>query len=633
MRKLLLILSLAAGLLGQAAVAAETPVFNAATKALTLPRVVIDATIYQNLAVQLDDISLIAIGDAVAPASNSDALPSYMPSYDVVSNYLNLPRVQIADTVYSKVVVKLNSIQLLSIGDTTSRNALLAALPNNGLANRCATVRPASTINPSTGRPYPDQQGTLYDEMSWIKQFVNDTYLWYKDVPNVPTDNYFVGGTVAKVNTSTNVSSNTTLTSNYQVVDAYFNSQRTMAVTDSKVPVDQFHYTYTTDVWNSLSLSAASYGFGAHFAVLAGSPPRSIKVMSTEPNTPASKANITRGASIITINGVDVAYGSNYQLLNEALGSPIAGKEYTFEVLDLGATATRTVTMIPTTITETLVPTATTLPAPNNNVGYLVFNGFLAPAERELVAAISKLKAANNGAGITDLVLDLRYNGGGYLGIASELSYMLAGQAQTSGKVFSQLVYNDKNPFVYTAKQATTDFSPITQGFSLTAGQALPQLGLSRVFVLTSRNTASASEETINALRGIGLNVIQIGKTTRGKPYGFSGRDNCGTTYFAIQFKGINDKGFGDYADGFTPGPVANATSTLAGCSVSDDLNHALGDTNEAMLSAALQYRNNGTCPIAGTNRTASSKPSNLGEPVLIQSPLREMMWLDKPAQ
>tara|TARA_A100001015_G_scaffold209178_1_gene234164 strand:- start:104 stop:547 length:444 start_codon:yes stop_codon:yes gene_type:complete len=103
----------------------------------------------------------------------------------------------------------------------------------------------------------------------------------------------------------------------------------------------------------------------------------------------------------------------------------------------------------------------------------------------------------------------------------------------------------------------------------------------------------------MNGLRGIDIEVIQIGDTTCGKPYGFYGLDNCGTTYFSIQFKGVNAKGYGDYSDGFSP---ANRTSVegepLPGCVVSDDYQHALGDASEAMLSAALNYRStSGSCP------------------------------------
>jgi hypothetical protein len=116
--------------------------------------------------------------------------------------------------------------------------------------------------------------------------------------------------------------------------------------------------------------------------------------------------------------------------------------------------------------------------------------------------------------------------------------------------------------------------------------------------VLTGPNTCSASESIINSLRGVDVEVIQIGSTTCGKPYGFYATDNCGTTYFTIQFKGENNKGFGDYTDGFTaPNQPDPKGTVVPGCSVADDFTHALGDPAEGRLAAALAYRENPTCP------------------------------------
>jgi hypothetical protein len=103
----------------------------------------------------------------------------------------------------------------------------------------------------------------------------------------------------------------------------------------------------------------------------------------------------------------------------------------------------------------------------------------------------------------------------------------------------------------------------------------------------------------MNGLRGIDVEVIQIGTTTCGKPYGFYAIDNCGIAYFTIQFRGVNEKDFGDYTDGFSP---ANTQGTkgvsLPGCSVSDDFGAELGDVNEDRLAAALSYRETETCPV-----------------------------------
>src|SRR3546814_10855822 len=123
-----------------------------------------------------------------------------------------------------------------------------------------------------------------------------------------------------------------------------------------------------------------------------------------------------------------------------------------------------------------------------------------------------------------------------------------------SGKLFERLSYNDKNPLAGSS-DATTGFHSSAVGFdpSVSEGSDLPTLNLGRVFVLAGPGTCSASEAVVNGLRGVDVDVVLVGDTTCGKPYGFYPEDNCGLTYFAIEFQGINAKGFGDYADGFTP--------------------------------------------------------------------------------
>jgi len=158
-----------------------------------------------------------------------------------------------------------------------------------------------------------------------------------------------------------------------------------------------------------------------------------------------------------------------------------------------------------------------------------------------------------------------------------------------------------------------TPFLSTAQGFSLGSGTSLPSLGLGRVYVLTGSGTCSASEAVLNGLAGVNVQVFQIGATTCGKPYGFYPADNCGTTYFSIQFQGVNAKGYGDYADGFTPG--ATTTAGFPGCTVSDDFGHALGDAAEVRLATALSYRASGSCTgVAMTHALVSGGPSGDGE-------------------
>jgi hypothetical protein len=452
------------------------------------------------------------------------------------------------------------------------------------LAAHCAS--PRSGVDPYTGLPYPDKQGTLLDEQNWLASWTNDTYLWYIDVafPNP---------------------------AGYATAIDYFNVLKSPLTTASGKPKDQFHFVYPTSAWESLAQSGVQPGYGATWVALNKVPPRQVVVAYTEPNSPATTLTppLARGAQVLFVDGVDLVNDNTQtgvNTINAGLSPATVGESHTFVVQDLGAPTTRTITLVSANVTSTPVQDVTTLPggAPGGLVGYMLFNDHLATAEPALINAVNQLKTA----GVTDLVLDIRYNGGGYLDIASELAYMIAGPTPTNGMTFDLIQFNAKHPAIDPVTGtaiAPTPFHSTTLGFTSSppAGQALPYLGLSRVFVLTGSGTCSASEAVINSLQGVGIQVIQVGSKTCGKPYGFHAADNCGITYFSIQFQGVNQKGFGNYPDGFVP---QNGVTTgidpgavLPGCSVADDFTHALGDPGEGRLAVALQYRAGANCPAA----------------------------------
>ena len=456
--------------------------------------------------------------------------------------------------------------------------------PSSALAGFCASPRPAGTVDPFTGLPYGDRAGSLDDEKSWVRSWIDDTYLWYTEVPDLDADSY-------------------------PTPVEYFDVLKTPATTPSGKPKDQFHFTLDTADWAAQSQSGVELGYGFQLALLAVTPPRKVIVAFTDPGTPAATAGIARGAEILAVDGVDLVNDSTdtgIETLNNVL-FPAAAGTHTFVIRDTPGSGSRSVTLTSGAITRIPVQNVQKLAAPNHAVGYLLFNDHIATSEQLLIQAINQL------AGVTDLVLDLRYNGGGYLDIASELAFMIAGPGPTSGKVFERITFNDKNPFGLTPAQTITPFHSVSQGFSGPPNQALPNLGLARVFVLTGAGTCSASEAIINALRGVDVQVNLIGATSCGKPYGFLPQDNCGTTYFAIQFQGVNDKGFGDYADGFAPT-----------CAVADDFSHALGDPAEERLAGALSYRATGTCPPASAMVLRGIAVSGPAEPQLTRQPVRE---------
>ncbi|WP_157201553.1 S41 family peptidase [Massilia sp. Root418] len=406
------------------------------------------------------------------------------------------------------------------------------------------------------GPGYPDVQGTLEDERTFLRLFTEETYLWYKEVP---TD--LVPG-------------------NYANPVDYFNVLKTPLLTPGGRPKDRFHFSYPTAKWEEMS-KGGNLGYGTHWAQN-GAVPRIWRLATVEPGSAADKAGLRRGDQLMKVNGEDFVNGTGAELVarfNAALFPVKAGEQHKLTV-QRGAQIVEA-SMTSAVVMETPVRGVSVLDTPTGKVGYLLFSDHIGASENMLIKAITQLKDA----GVVDLVLDMRYNGGGQLNIASELAYMVAGPAQTAGQTFELTTGNDKmkpkSPLLF--KSTAVGY---TAPDPAKPGQALPSLNLKRVSMLTSAGTCSASESLINGLRGIGVEVNLIGEQTCGKPYAFTPQQNCGVTYFTIQYQGVNAKGFGDYADGFAPT-----------CRVADDFGRDLGDPAEGQLSAALQHRSSGSCP------------------------------------
>lgn len=446
---------------------------------------------------------------------------------------------------------------------------------------------PRTGIDPATDQSYMDTQGTALDENNLLRSMSNELYLWYDEIIDRDPSLYST--------------------------DEYYDLLKTEAITATGTAKDQFHWSTNTDDYNKQTQSGESAGYGATWTLISTAPPREIVIILTQPNSPATApdVNLSRGERILSVDGVDVINGSDVDTLNAGLFPKTLGETHTFVIQSLNTNTTRTVQMTTATIIESPVNIVTTIATASGNVGYILFNSHIEPAETGLIDAIDQL----NTKGVSDLVLDMRYNGGGLLDIASELGYMIGG-SNTTNKIFESVAFNNKYPSInpVTGYALTPiPFHTRTQGFSAPAGSNLPTLNLNRVFVLTGSNTCSASESVMNSLRGAGVEVIQIGGATCGKPYGAYIIPNCGTSYFTIQFKGANAKGYGDYTDGFFPGAAnSDNPAELPGCEVPDDYNHVLGDQNEARLFAALAYRDNGSC----INVASNAKNQKISKPI-----------------
>jgi carboxyl-terminal processing protease len=442
-------------------------------------------------------------------------------------------------------------------------------------ANLCA--KPRTGVD-AQGLAFPDRQGTLQDEMRFLRGWADRYYLWYDEIPA------------------------TVRMADYGNTLDYFAALKTPALTASGKPKDRFHFTYATAEWDALSTAGEDVGYGLTWSRNSATAPRTWLASIVEPGSPAADAGLQRGDMLVAVDGVDfinTTGAAGVATINAGLFPGNAGESHRLTVQRAGTTFE--VTLMSRVVASAAVKNTKVIDTPTGKVGYLTFDNHNAVAEKQLIDAFNLFKSQ----GVNDLVLDMRYNGGGLLYIASELAYMVAGPG-SAGKTFERLLYNNK-----TAPDAPVPFRNTAYGFSspnpAPAGAALPYLGLKRVTVLTTAGTCSASEAVINGLRGIDIEVNVIGGQTCGKPHGFTPVDNCGTTYFSIEFQGVNAKGFGDFADGFAPT-----------CKVADDLNHALGDPAESQLSAALAYRATNACPASGMARasaSASAVPMELVRP------------------
>ena len=440
--------------------------------------------------------------------------------------------------------------------------------------NLCAAPRVG--VSPITKEAYPDRAGTALNEKEFLRSFVDETYLWYREVePRDPAS-------IAKV------------------VD-YFNVTKTFTKTNSLSPdgsvraKDEFHFTNATESAEATQ-AGIEQSYGIDWSAIRSTPPRNWVVAVVTPGSPADVAGVKRGDKLSKIGGADFVNGTVVTGFNAALFPTAPAQPAAFEFIPASGGAAKAVTMTAIELAINAVPKTAVINTPTGKVGYLAlttFNTFT--TEDQLVNAISGLATE----GISDLVLDLRYNGGGYVYISSQLAYMVAGAARTASKPYSVRIVNDKS-----IASAPFPFFNQTFGYGgLAANLPIPNLNLGRVYVLTTAGSASASESFINGLRGIDVEVILVGGATRGKPYGFVREDNCGTSYFSVQTASANAKGDTDYITGFAPK-----------CSIADDLTKELGATDEKMLATALQLRSTGACP-AGTATSVLKRAATAAEP------------------
>ena len=352
----------------------------------------------------------------------------------------------------------------------------------------------------------------------------------------------------------------------FATLDAYFDALRYEG--DGVVPPDRFSFFQSTESYERFYGEGRTLGYGLFVAGLEveGRPELPLRVRHVEPASDAGRQGLQRGDRILTLNGrpaAELVARGDFALL-----SPAAEGDRLALTVQGGDDTERTLTLTASVYALTPVPVDRVLDSPGGRrVGYLMVKDMVPQALAPLDAAFARFA----GAHVDELVLDLRYNGGGRVTVGRTLASYVGG-ARSAGADYTRLLYN--------AQQAAREDR--SYGFE----NPPAALGLPRVVVLTGPRTCSASEQVVNGLAPF-VDVVVIGDTSCGKPVGSLPRnDGCGRTWSVVNFESVNATGQGRWYAGFAPA-----------CAAGDDLDHALGDAAEGLLGAALTYLDHGVCP------------------------------------
>ena len=344
-------------------------------------------------------------------------------------------------------------------------------------------------------------------------------------------------------------------------IDAYASPDELLAFLTSVQPLDQFSHINTLEADTQFFGEGKYEGFGFGTRFLADDDLRLTRVFTDSPAN-AAVPPLARGQRILELNGRTIAAIE----AAEGVGAVFDTSSVEFTMREPNGNEF-TVSIAVGIVTIDPVPQSRIIPvAGTPGVGYLEFAQFISTADPKLDEAFGEFRTAN----VTDLIIDMRFNGGGLVNTAELLGDYLGGLAQNL--VFSKTLFNDDR-----ADNNTQEF------FELRANS----LGLSRLIIIASDNTASASELVTNSMDPH-VELAIVGDRTFGKPVGQVGFEFCEQVLRPTSFQTVNANDFGDYFDGLP-----------ADCTVNDDLEIPVGADNDPNVEAALTYFATGGCPVA----------------------------------
>jgi carboxyl-terminal processing protease len=406
---------------------------------------------------------------------------------------------------------------------------------------------------------------SVADQNTWQRGYFNDNYYWYALAPN-PSPAGF------------------TSVESYFDALLYNGGGLIPGGGGATWPSDRYSFFQSTASFNQFFGDGRTLGYGVAVngleAVANGA--TRLFVRYVEPNssaaqTPGIAGGLRRGDEILAIGGTPVSTliaADDFSALTPTTQGQLLNLQ-----VRRGTNPVVTVILTGTVFDLTPVQNGARLQTVGGRVfGYVFVKDMISQANAPLATTMTAFR----NQGVQDLVIDLRYNGGGLVSVGGTVASYASGSRATN-QVYTRLLYNDKQ------QGNNQDFL-----FSNPNNWS----GFARAYVLMGERTCSASEQVINGLRGVGINVVAIGDTTCGKPVGFLPADGgCGTTFSVVNFEGVNALNQGRYFNGLAPT-----------CAVAEDFSRGIGALDDPLLTTAAFHMDNGACPVASTREQPQSR-------------------------
>lgn len=393
--------------------------------------------------------------------------------------------------------------------------------------------------------------------------YIEDEYLWYADLPSIDLTN-----------------------PDYANLSTLLEDLR-------KVPEDRFSYLANAVSQAQRFQQGVSGTFGFRYTVR-NEDPLDIRFTSVDDFGTVAEAGIQRGDRILSIDGqsLESISADEFSQIISADGS--LGVQHTLLVRHPdGSEAEYQITRTEHALSPIRRQQVFTNPGSGRRVGYVQVEEFIVRTAEQM----PQLRAGFVNAALDDLILDLRYNGGGYVSVSRDLASSFYGQGQASD-VYTTLQYNDKNR----DNDITFPYLQYSDAIST----------LQRIFVLTTSATCSASEEVINGLKPF-MEVITVGETTCGKPYASTQYELIPglVNMNVLDARSVNAIGEGDFFNGLA-----------ATCEAQDDPVLPFTNPAESLISEALFYTENNRCATAADRQVLSTSVQPLATaPVAEEAP------------